>query len=107
MGFKKKSAEVLSAISDFSSAPLGVWLVVGFLISSIGLLYGSYVFIFCSIYAVEVLGYLSIFLSIILIRGLLLISLGLLSEHITKIYNEGIRPPNYIVLEKVGFDDSK
>ena len=51
---------------------------------------------------IDVPGYLSLFLAIVFMGGLQLISLGFLSEYITKIYNESKKRPNYIIKDKVG-----
>ncbi len=104
IGFRKKVSEAISAITDFTSAPLRFWTVVGLGISFLSIFYGLFVLTFAFINGVDVPGYLSLFLGIVFMGGLQLISLGFLGEYITKIYNEGKNRPQYIVKEKKGFD---
>ena len=103
IGYKKKFSEAISAITDFTVAPLRIWTLVGISISLISMFYGLYVLFFAFINGVEVPGYLSLFLGIVFMGGLQLISLGFLSEYITKIYIEGKKRPMYVIKEKKGF----
>lgn len=103
IGYKKKFSEAISAITDFTIAPLRIWTLIGISISLISMIYGLYTLSFAFINGVEVPGYLSIFLGVVFMGGLQLISLGFLSEYITKIYVEGKKRPIYVIKEMKGF----
>ena len=100
--FRKKASEAINAITDFTAAPLRLWTYIGLIVSLTSMLYGFYVLVNSFLYGIKVPGYLSIFLSVVFMGGLQLISLGVLSEYITKIYNEGKKRPDYVVKEKIG-----
>lgn len=103
IGFKKKISEAISALTNFTAAPLRVWTLIGFLISTLSMTYGLYVLLYSFLNGIEVPGYLSLFLGVVFMGGLQLISLGFLSEYITKIYIEGKKRPPYLIKEKKGF----
>ncbi len=102
IGLRKKVSEAISAITDFTAAPLRIWTLIGFSISIISMIYGFYVLSYAFLNGVDVPGYLSLFLGIVFMGGLQLISLGFLSEYITKIYIEGKKRPQYLIKEKKG-----
>ena len=103
IGIRKKISEALSAVTDFTAAPLRIWTLIGFVISIISMIYGFYVLLYAFINGVDVPGYLSLFIGIVFMGGLQLISLGFLSEYITKIYTETKKRPQYLIKEKKGF----
>ena len=103
IGIRKKVSEAINAITDFTVAPLRLWTLVGLSISSLSMIFGAYVMGYAFVNGIDVPGYLSLFLGIVFMGGLQLISLGFLSEYITKIYIEGKKRPEYIIKDKKGF----
>ena len=89
----------LEGITSFSTAPLTIWLYVGFIISGAALLYGFYIFVRTCIYGVEVPGYASLVCLILLFGGLELSGIGILGEYLGRTYIETKRRPVYIVRE--------
>ena len=104
IGFKIKSKEALNAITNFTTAPLKLLTGLGLTISIFSMFFGFYILLNALIKGVDVPGYPSIFLSILFMGGLQLVGIGILSEYISKIYDEGKKRPDYIIREKVGFE---
>ena len=102
IGLRKKISEAINALTGFTSAPLRVWTLIGFLISMFSMIFGLYLLFYAFINGVDVPGYLSLFLAIIFMGGLQLISLGFLSEYISNIYIEGKKRPPYLIKQKKG-----
>ena len=61
---------------------------------------GLFVLIYVFVNGIDVPGYLSLFLGIMFMGGLQLISLGFLSEYITKIYDQGKNVHNILLKKK-------
>ena len=125
IGFKKKDVEfeqgdriagesswnyrqlfsfAIDGITSFTSAPLRVSTIVGFIISLCAFLYMIYVFIKALIWGDPVQGYPTLVILILFLGGIQLLSLGIIGEYIGRIYNETKNRPDYIVRE---FNDEK
>ena len=96
----------LEGITSFSTAPLTIWLYVGFIISGAAFLYGFYIFVKTCIYGVNVPGYASLVCLILLFGGLELSGIGILGEYVGRAYIEAKRRPVYIVREFYCNNDS-
>ena len=125
IGFKKKDVEfeqgdrvagesswnyrqlfsfAIDGITSFTSAPLRISTVVGFVVSLLAFLYMIYVFIKALIWGDPVQGYPTLVILILFLGGIQLLSLGIIGEYIGRIYNETKNRPDYIVRE---FNDDK
>ena len=125
IGFKKKDVEfeqgdrivgesswnyrqlfsfAIDGITSFTSAPLRISTVMGFVVSLLAFLYMIYVFIKALIWGDPVQGYPTLVILILFLGGIQMISLGIIGEYIGRIYNETKNRPDYIVRE---FNDSK
>lgn len=83
-------------ITSFSAKPLRVSFFAGLIVSLIGLLY--------SIYAIieyfggkTIPGWTSILVSILIIGGIQLISIGIIGEYLARVFNEAKNRPLYLV----------
>ncbi len=125
IGFKKKEVEfeqgdrvagesswsyrrlfsfALDGITSFTSVPLRVSTIVGFLVSLCAFLYMIYVFVKALIWGDPVQGYPTLVILILFLGGVQLLSLGIIGEYIGRIYNETKNRPDYIVRQ---FNDEK
>ena len=104
IGIRKKISEAISALTDFTPMLLRASTVFGFIISTISVLYGFVILLMVLKNGIDVPGYTSLILAILFIGGLQLMSIGILSEYISKIYSESKRRPSYIVKETVGLE---
>ena len=89
----------LDGIIGFSTAPLKISLYIGSAFSLIGIVYAIYIFIRTLIYGSDVPGYPSLICAVFVIGGLILLSLGVAGEYISRIYLEVKNRPIYIVDE--------
>ena len=86
----------LNGITSFSSRPLRLSLYTGFFISFSGFLYAIYALVkYFSGYTVT--GWTSVLLSILIIGGVILVSLGIIGEYIARIFNEVKKRPLYFI----------
>ena len=125
IGFKKKDVEfeqgdrvadksswnhrqlftcAIDGITSFTSAPLRISTISGFIISLFAFLYMIYVFVKAVIWGDPVQGYPTLVILILFLGGIQLLSLGIIGEYIGRIYNETKNRPDYIVRE---FNDSR
>jgi hypothetical protein len=52
-------------------------------------------------------GWSTLAVGLLFFGGVQLLSIGILGEYIARIFNEVKQRPNYILSEKIGFDDDK
>ncbi len=89
----------IDGITSFTSAPLRVSTIVGFIVSLCAFIYMIYVFIKALFWGDPVQGYPTLVILILFLGGIQLLSLGIIGEYIGRIYNETKHRPDYIVRE--------
>lgn len=82
---------------SFSTAPLRVAFVLGFLVSLFAFVFGSFIILKTIIYGVSVSGYASLMVSMLFLGGVILIVLGIIGEYIARIYEQVKNRPHYII----------
>lgn len=87
----------LEGITSFSATPLKFWSYLGGIGAISSLLYASFIVIRTLLYGIDVPGYASLLVAIMLFGSLQLISLGMLGEYIGRIYMESKHRPIYII----------
>lgn len=87
----------LEGITSFSTTPLRIWTYIGLIAALSALVYAAYVVVRTLVYGIDVPGYASVLVLILLFGSLQLISVGLLGEYIGRIYIESKQRPNYLV----------
>ncbi len=97
----------LDGITSFSSIPLKIWSYFGLIISGISFVYGIFLILRTIILGIDVPGYASTIVVILFLGGIQLITLGVMGEYITRIYEEVKGRPIYLVKESYGFDRDK
>jgi polyisoprenyl-phosphate glycosyltransferase len=94
----------IDGLTSFSNLPLKVWSYLGLFVSLIALVYATVFFVKTLIFGVDVPGFPTLVISIMLLSGAQLISLGVLGEYLARVYDEVKGRPLYIVAEEHGFD---
>jgi polyisoprenyl-phosphate glycosyltransferase len=94
----------IDGLTSFSTVPLKVWSYLGLFVSLIALAYATMFFVKTMIFGVDVPGFPTLVISIMLLSGAQLISLGVLGEYLARVYEEVKARPLYIVAEKIGFE---
>ena len=97
--FGKMIRFALTGITSFSSKPLRVSFIIGLIISSLGVLYSLYA-IYQKIIGNSVEGWTSLLISVLLIGGIQLISIGILGEYIARIFYEVKDRPVYLIKDE-------
>ena len=95
--FKSLSKYAVEGITSFTLKPLKISIVIGILISTIALISAIAIIIQTLIQGKDVPGYASIITAILFMGGIQLVSIGILSEYVGKIYLETKNRPNYLV----------
>lgn len=92
----------LDGITSSSTVPLRMWSYVGALIAFLAVLYAGFITVSVFLYGVSVPGYASIMVSVLLLGGVQLISLGVLGEYVGRILTESKQRPLYVVRDTIG-----
>lgn len=103
-GFWKLTELAITGIASFSDVPLRVWGFIGFVISSLAMLYAVYFLFYTLIYGADLPGFPSIIVAVMFLGGIQLLSIGILGEYMARIFTEVKHRPTYLIETKKGFD---
>ena len=95
--YRKLFRLAMDGITSFSSFPLRLWTYVGFTISALSFLYGSFIVLRTLIYGADVPGYASLMVALMFFGGIILLSVGVLGEYVGRIFLEVKHRPLYVV----------
>ncbi len=95
--FRKLFSYAIEGITSFTTVPLKASTLMGFFISIIAIISTIIIILQTLIYGKDVPGYASIITAILFMGGVQLISIGILSEYISKMYLEIKKRPKYII----------
>jgi polyisoprenyl-phosphate glycosyltransferase len=90
----------LNAVTSFSSLPLYLITLMGYMFLVFAILFGGYAF-FLKISGIALSGFTTVILLLLIIGSLLMISLGIIGEYIARIYEEIKGRPRYVIAEKI------
>ena len=89
----------IDGITSYSTLPLRIATMLGFLISLISFLYMSYIVLKTILYGDPVAGYPSLLSIVLFIGGAQLLTIGILGEYVGKMFYESKGRPLYFVAE--------
>lgn len=89
----------LEGITSFTTLPLRLSSVLGFIFSIISFIYLVYITIKTIIYGSDVNGYPSLMVIILFLGGVQLISIGIIGEYLGRVFNETKNRPLYFIEE--------
>ena len=92
----------VDGITAFSVAPLKIWLYIGCVISTLALVYASFLVIRTLLLGIDVPGYASLMVAVLFMGGIQLLTLGIIGEYLGRIYAEVKARPLYLVRETYG-----
>ena len=95
--YRKLFNLAIDGITCFTTSPLRISSVIGFIVSLMALIYLFVVSFKTIIWGEPVRGFPTILCAILLLGGVQLIALGIIGEYISRIYNETKMRPPYIV----------
>lgn len=99
--FMKLFRYAVDGITSFSVTPLKIATISGSIISILSLIFAIQIVIQTLIMGKDVPGYASTITSVLFMGGIQLITIGILSEYVGKIYLEIKGRPQYIIKEKI------
>ena len=105
--FKSLFGLAIEGITSFTIAPLKISTFIGSCVSLWAFIYLIWILIKTIIYGDDVQGYPTLMITILLLGGLQLLSIGVLGEYLGRIFNETKNRPNYIAREYNGDRVSK
>lgn len=91
----------LDGITSFTTFPLRIWSYLGFCLAVFGIVYAIILICKTMIYGIDTPGYASLMVTILVVGGTILISLGIMGEYIGRIFEEVKRRPHYIIKNKI------
>jgi hypothetical protein len=92
----------LDGITSASTVPLRIWSYVGGVVALAAIAFAIFIIIRTVILGIDVPGYASLMVAILLLGGLQLLSLGILGEYVGRILIETKQRPLYVVRERIG-----
>lgn len=87
----------LDAIFSSSTVPLRIWTYIGMMMALVSLVYSAFLFFRTLIFGIDVPGYASTVILILVFGGLNMFALGIIGEYVGRIYTEVRQRPLYIV----------
>ena len=96
----------IEGITSFSTFPLRLSSILGFVTALVGFLYIIFLIIKTLIFGADIKGYPTLLSVIIFLGGIQLLSLGVIGEYLGRIFNEVKNRPLYLV-EKYSGDNNK
>lgn len=106
-GFRKLFKYALEGVISFSTFPLKISTIIGFFFSLVSIIYLIIVVIQKLAFGIDIPGYATIIVLILLLGGLQLFSLGVMGEYLSKVYVQSKNRPVYILRKHLGDDDEK
>ena len=92
----------LEGITSFSTVPLRIWTYAGLASAFLTFLYGCAIILRTLISGIDVPGYASLFVAVLMLGSLQLVSIGILGEYLGRVYLETKQRPAYIVRREYG-----
>ncbi len=92
----------IEGITSYTTVPLRIATVAGFIVSTGALLYLVYILIKTLVVGEHVAGFPTLMVTILFLGGLTLLTLGIMGEYIGRIFNETKNRPVYFVREVDG-----
>ena len=105
MGYVRLWRFAINGITSFSTAPLRVWSVIGFMAALIAIAFAIGLIVRVLIVGREVPGYASLMVVILLGFAVQMIAFGVLGEYVGRLYQEVKGRPIYVVRKRLGFGD--
>lgn len=89
----------LTGLTSFSAWPLRIWTAIGMLVAMFSILYGVVIIIRTLVYGIDVPGWSTLAVAVMLLGGVQLISIGVLGEYLSRVFTEVKGRPGFIIAE--------
>ncbi len=87
----------LEGIFSFSISPLKIWTYLGFFVALAAVGWGSWIAVRTIVWGVDIPGYASVLVGVLLLGGLQLIGIGMIGEYLGRAFLEAKRRPAYLI----------
>lgn len=87
----------LEGIFSFSISPLKIWTYLGFFVALAAVGWGSWIAVRTIVWGVDIPGYASVLVGVLLLGGLQLIGIGMIGEYLGRAFLESKRRPAYLI----------
>lgn len=87
----------LEGVTSFSTLPLRIWTYVGLIMSTLAFSFALFLIVRVVLHGIDVPGYASLMVAVMLLGGLQLLGIGILGEYLGRTYIESKRRPVYVV----------
>ncbi len=104
--FRRLLGFAIDGIASFSRVPLVVAAYIGVALAVPSLLLGLFFIARTLIWGIDVPGYASVFVAVLLLGGIQLLTLGLFGSYLGRVFDEVKGRPLFIVSDRAGFDDA-
>jgi glycosyltransferase involved in cell wall biosynthesis len=104
MGYLRLSRFAIDGITSFSTAPLRVWSVIGFVSALVAVVFAIGLIVRVMMVGREVPGYASLMVVVLFGFAIQMMAFGVLGEYVGRLYQEAKGRPIYVVRARVGFD---
>ena len=98
-GFRGLFRLGLTGLTSFTAWPLRVWTSIGMAIASCSILYGIWIAMRTLIFGIDVPGWSTLVVAVMLLGGVQLISIGVLGEYLARVFTEVKGRPGFIIAE--------
>ncbi len=97
----------INGFTSFSVKPLRFATFLGFITAVAGFLFGIYVIIHKIIVPESLLGWSSTMAVLLFLGGMIMLMLGMVGEYVGRIYLSINRAPQFVIRDRIGFEDEK
>jgi len=94
----------LTGLTSFTAWPLRVWTGIGMTIAACSILYALWIAIRTLVFGIEVPGWSTLVVAVMLLGGVQLISIGVLGEYLSRVFTEVKGRPGFIIAEDFSAD---
>ena len=101
-GLRGSFALALTGVLAFSIAPLRALTLLGLTLAMLALGYGAFVVAEYFLWGIDVPGYATLVVGLMFFSGIQLLSIGVLSEYVGRIYEEVKQRPMYLISQRWG-----
>jgi hypothetical protein len=101
-GLRGSFALALTGVLAFSIAPLRALTLIGLLMATLAMGFGAWVVAEYFLWGINVPGYATLVVGLMFFSGIQLLSIGVLSEYVGRIYEEVKQRPMYLVQQRWG-----
>lgn len=91
----------LDGIAGFTTMPLRIWFYGGAFVSALAFAYALYLTIRVMIWGIDVPGYASLMVALLFFSGVQLLSIGMIGEYVSRLFNEAKQRPVYLLQEVI------